>query len=266
MAVSNTKETKLYRLLKCSSSGKVISSKRVRLPGACSPPAHALAFAADGRRLVVAAAAGDIRIVDLDLGVAKEKKDGTAAGGGVGRLVHCFEEHVDGVKPGGGDEGILPVSAVTLSASGKWLVSASVSGVVYVFDLVGLRHHWTAPRYMCMSAVGGYVVGGLLRGTESLPRALLLCLRPGLLFWAIYPVDYLTVTFSASLHVIRYFRLLSLIWSLFVAVGIPAGCDCLLQSKFYRYGCRCVTRAASRPANIPSVEVPQALHMIALPN
>lgn len=152
MAVSNTKETKLYRLSKkVSSSEKALSSKRVRLPGSCSPPAHALAFTPDGRRLVVVAAAGDIRIVDL--GVANEKRgskaDGTpTGGGGVVRLMHCFEEHVDGVKPGGGDEGVLPVSAVTLSANGKWLVSASVSGVVYVFDLVGLRHHWTAPRYM----------------------------------------------------------------------------------------------------------------------
>ena len=126
-----------------------MSSKRFRLPGACAPPAHALAFTPDGRRLVVAAAAGDIRVVDL--GIGKEERDGgtaddAAGGGGGARLVHCFEEHVDGVKPGGGDEGLLPVSALTLSANGKWLVSASVSGVVYVFDLVGLRHHWTIPR------------------------------------------------------------------------------------------------------------------------
>ncbi|CAN0536269.1 unnamed protein product, partial [Ectocarpus sp. 8 AP-2014] len=127
VAVSNTKETKLYRISRVSSSGKALSGKRVRLPGTCSPPAHALAFTRDGRRLVVAAAAGDIRIVDLD-----------AAEEAGARLVHCFEEHVDGVRPGGGDEGALPVSAITLSANGKWLVSCSVSGVVYVFDLVGL--------------------------------------------------------------------------------------------------------------------------------
>ncbi len=196
MAVSNTKETKLYRLQlskvsppsssssSCSSSRKAVvpasmssnsNSKRLRLPGACSPPAHALAFTPDGCRLVIAAAAGDIRVVDLGIDKAEaEREGGTAeterergrddAAGGLGlglglgggrarlaRLEHCFEEHVDGVKvkPGGGDEGSLPVSAITLSANGKWLVSASVSGVVYVFDLVGLRHHWTIPRYVC---------------------------------------------------------------------------------------------------------------------
>lgn len=173
MAVSNTKETKLYRLSKVSPSGKALSSKRVRLPGACSPPAHALAFTSDGRRLVVAAAAGDIRIVDLS--AAKEKKDGATGGGGVGRLVHCFEEHVDGVSPGGGDEGALPVAAVTLSANGKWLVSASVSGVVYVFDLVGLRHHWTAPRYVhasvCRLLRRAHKIGEGLPGV--FPRAFL---------------------------------------------------------------------------------------------
>ncbi|CAN0574839.1 unnamed protein product, partial [Ectocarpus sp. 12 AP-2014] len=152
VAVSNTKETKLYRISRVSSSGKALSGKRVRLPGTCSPAAHALAFTRDGRRLVVAAAAGDIRVVDLD--AAEEDKGNdtdiskTAAerAGAGARLVHCFEEHVDGVRTGGGDEGALPVSAITLSANGKWLVSCSVSGVVYVFDLVGLRHHWTAPR------------------------------------------------------------------------------------------------------------------------
>lgn len=131
--------------------------RRVRLPGTCSPPAHALVFTSDNRRLVVAAAAGDIRIVDLgeDLGRAGDRAQGKgdslrAAGP---HLVHCFEEHVDGVSPGGGDEGAVPVSVVTLSASGRWLASASVSGVVYVFDLVGLRHHWTAPRYATLRAV-----------------------------------------------------------------------------------------------------------------
>lgn len=97
----------------------------------------------------MAAASGDIRIVDLGLGdgtppdaAAGRNKNETGA-----RLVHCFEEHVDGVQPGrGGDDGALPVSAIALSASGKWLVSASVSGVVYVFDLARLRHHWTASR------------------------------------------------------------------------------------------------------------------------
>lgn len=164
MAVSNAKETKLYRISRVSSPGKggvFMSSKRVRLPGTCSPPAHVLAFTPDGRRLVIAAAAGDIRIVELaaPLGIT-DKARGTAndaaAGGGSGggaSLVHCFEEHVDGVALGGGGDGdgdgdaALPVSALTISANGKWLVSAAVSGVVYVFDLVGLRHHWTVPRY-----------------------------------------------------------------------------------------------------------------------
>lgn len=149
VAVSNTKETKLYRLQTSSSSAGRVSAKRVRLPGACAPPAHALAFTSDGRKLVLAAAAGDIRVVDLgNQGGTKaragDRGDDVVRAGP--RLVHCFDEHIDGVLPGGGDEGALPVSAMTLSASGKWLVSASVSGVVYVFDLVGMRHHWTAPR------------------------------------------------------------------------------------------------------------------------
>ncbi|CAM9326903.1 unnamed protein product [Ectocarpus sp. 6 AP-2014] len=161
VAVSNTKETKLYRISRVSSSGKALSGKRVRLPGTCSPPAHALAFTRDGRRLVVAAAAGDIRIVDLDAaeedkGSGPDISKATAGRAGAGaRLVHCFEEHVDGVRPGGGDEGALPVSAITLSANGKWLVSCSVSGVVYVFDLVGLRHHWTAPSFSASQRVAG---------------------------------------------------------------------------------------------------------------
>ncbi|CAN0365799.1 unnamed protein product, partial [Scytosiphon promiscuus] len=122
------------------------------LPGSCCPPAHALAFTPDGQRLVLAAASGDIRVVDLDLAngtphdaAAERPKLGAGA-----RLVHCFEEHVDGVEPGtgGGDEGALPVSSISVSASGKWLVSASVSGAVYVFDLARLRHHWTASRWV----------------------------------------------------------------------------------------------------------------------
>lgn len=184
MAVSNTKETKLYRLSRVSSPGKAgvfMSSKRVRLPGTCSPPAHALAFTPDGRRLVVAAAPGDIRIVDLTTpSGASEKergrgtaKDPAAGGVGVARLVHCFEEHVDGVSIGGGggggdgdgDDAALPVSAVTLSANGKWLVSASVSGVVYVFDLVRLRHHWTVPRYARAEQVDSVAVVSV--GTAS---------------------------------------------------------------------------------------------------
>lgn len=176
MAVSNAKETKLYRISKVSSPGKggvLTSSKRIRLPGACSPPAHVLAFTPGGRRLVVAAATGDIRVVDLAtaLGIADKERGtanaaaATAAGGGA-RLVHCFEEHVDGVALGGrlggdgdgdGDgDAALPVSALSVSANGKWLVSASVSGVVYVFDLVGLRHHWTAPRYACAQSIKSF--------------------------------------------------------------------------------------------------------------
>lgn len=146
MAVSNTKQTKLYLLTNISSTDEgPISVKRVRLPGTCSPPAHALAFAADGRRLVIAAAAGDIRVVDLGH-VRAAMDEGANMGSAITHLVHCFEEHVDGVRPGGGDEGEVPVSAVTLSATGKWLVSSSVSGVVYVFNLVEMRHHWTLPR------------------------------------------------------------------------------------------------------------------------
>lgn len=158
MAVSTTKETKVYRLSKSKapSRGKtsgmptITTSKRVRLPRACSPPAHALAFTPDGRRLVLAAASGDIRIVDLGLGdgAPHDAAAGGAKAGAGARLVHCFEEHVDGVQGGGGgdDEGAVPVSAIALSASEKWLVSASVSGVVYVFDLARLRHHWTVSR------------------------------------------------------------------------------------------------------------------------
>eukprot|EP00903_Cladosiphon_okamuranus_P017749 g16338.t1 len=169
VAVSNTKETKLYRIFKVASPGKggvCMSSKRIRLPGICSPPAHVLAFTSDGRRLVVAAAAGDIRVVELrtSVGIA-DKESGAAnasavvaAAGGGARLVHCFEEHVDGVALGDGDDGdgdaALPVSALTVSANGKWLVSASVSGVVYVFDLVGLRHHWTVPSFSTNRVVG----------------------------------------------------------------------------------------------------------------
>ncbi|CAM9496327.1 unnamed protein product, partial [Hapterophycus canaliculatus] len=124
VAVSTTKETKVYRLSK--SKSMTTTSKRVRLPGACSPPAHALAFTRDGRRLVIAAASGDIRIVDLDPhvgdGTPHDAAAGRARAGAGARLVHCFEEHVDGVQPGGGgiDEGALPVSAIAPSASGKW--------------------------------------------------------------------------------------------------------------------------------------------------
>lgn len=93
---------------------------------------------------MVAATAGDIRVVDLD--VEHEADVGGSGMEAGAQLVHCFEEHVDGVRPGCDDEGALPVSAVTLSASGKWLASSSVSGVVHVFDLVGQRHHWMVPR------------------------------------------------------------------------------------------------------------------------
>lgn len=146
--MSNTKETKVYRLSNVSSSGAPITARRLRLPGACAPPAHALAFTPDGRRLIVAAAAGDIRVVDL---VVEHEAASVVGGGGrdakaEAQLVHCFEEHVDGVKPGVDDEGAVPVSAVALSANGKWMVSSSVSGVVHVFDLMGLRHHWVIPR------------------------------------------------------------------------------------------------------------------------
>lgn len=136
--MANTKETKIYRLEGIGSEGP-ISARRVRMPGSCSPPAHALAFSPDSGRLIIAAAGGDIRIVDLC------DESGAVKPGAI-RLTHCFEEHVDGVGPGGGGDLALPVSAVTLSANGKWLVSSSASGVVYVFDLAELRHYWTVPR------------------------------------------------------------------------------------------------------------------------
>ncbi|CAN0277610.1 unnamed protein product, partial [Scytosiphon promiscuus] len=58
VAVSTTKETKVYSLSKSKapSQGKILgaptitTSKRVRLPGSCCPPAHALAFTPDGQR------------------------------------------------------------------------------------------------------------------------------------------------------------------------------------------------------------------------
>lgn len=100
-----------------------------------------------------------MRVVDLGGEVPPGGEDGrdpaawgVGAGAGVGggaRLVHCFEEHVDGVGTGAGDrddQGALPVSAVRVSACGKWMASASLSGVVHVFDLSRLRHHWTVPR------------------------------------------------------------------------------------------------------------------------
>lgn len=156
--MSTTRETKVYALSKSSKSSSLapaaistISPRRLRLPGSCSPPAHALTFTPDGRRLVIAAAGGDIRIVDLGVGDgnggASGGGKGKSVGGGEGaRLVHCFEEHIDGVRPGGGDQGAVPVMTVAVSASGQWLVSASLSGVVYVFNLVKLRHHWAVPR------------------------------------------------------------------------------------------------------------------------
>lgn len=153
MAVSNTTETKLYRIASSTTAtSNRLSPKRLRLPGVCSPPAHALAFTSDGSRLIIAAEEGDIRVVDLGLVPSRDEKVGASGDRGSDthsepRLVHCFEEHVDGVGPGGGDGGAVPISALTLSASGKWLVSTSVSGVVYVFNLASLQHHWTAPRY-----------------------------------------------------------------------------------------------------------------------
>ena len=138
MAVSDTKKTKLYRLEGLASTGPA-SATRVRMPGSCSPPAHALAFAPDGRRLVIAAASGDIHIVDLADDAGEVKPSAI-------RLTHVFDEHVDGVRPGGGEAGLVPVTMVKLSANGKWLASASLSGTVYVFDLEGLRHHWALPR------------------------------------------------------------------------------------------------------------------------
>lgn len=133
--MSNTKETKLFRLEGIATKAP-ISARRVRMPGSCSPSAHVLAFSPDSARLIVAASGGDIRIIDLcdDSGTVKP---------GAIRLTHCFEEHVDGVGPGGG---ALPLSAVTVSANGKWLVSSSASGVVYVFDLAEFRHYWSVPR------------------------------------------------------------------------------------------------------------------------
>ncbi|CAM9633408.1 unnamed protein product [Laminaria digitata] len=43
---------------------------------------------------------------------------------------------------------------VAVSASGQWLVSASLSGVVYVFNLVKLRHHWAVPRFSTHRVLG----------------------------------------------------------------------------------------------------------------
>lgn len=153
IAVSNTRATKVYRIGKPASPGGSLSAKRVRLPGDCTPPAHALSFTADGRRLIVAAAAGDIRIVDLGGSSKHGGGDGTGVPVDLGsgaRLVHCFEEHIDGVRLGGNsasrDEGAVPIWAVTLSVCGKWMASASASGVVHVFDMTTLRHHWTLPR------------------------------------------------------------------------------------------------------------------------
>lgn len=159
VAVSNTRATKVYRIGKPASPGQPLTAKKVRLPGNCTPPAHALSFTADGRRLIVAAAGGDIRIVDL-AGTCKSggdsklgaglRKDSTSNLGAEACLVHCFEEHVDGVSVGGSgtfrDEGAVPIRAVTVSVCGKWMASASTSGVVHVFDLTTLRHHWTLPR------------------------------------------------------------------------------------------------------------------------
>lgn len=152
--MSTTKETKVYVLSKSGKSSSLapptISPRRLRLPGSCSPPAHALAFTPDGRRLIIATAGDDIRLVDLGDGHGTRGAPGGGKGKSVGgegpRLVHCFEEHLDGVRPGGGDEGAVPVMMLAVSASGQWLVSASLSGVVYVFDLVKLRHHWAVPR------------------------------------------------------------------------------------------------------------------------
>lgn len=151
--MSNTRATKVYRIGKPASPGGQLSVKRVRLPGDCTPPAHVLSFTADGRTLVIATAGGDIRIVDLGGNSKRGDRDGTEAPVDLGsgaRLVHCFEEHVDGVRSGGSsvsrDEGAVPIWAVTLSVCGKWMTSASASGVVHVFDLTTLRHHWTLPR------------------------------------------------------------------------------------------------------------------------
>lgn len=151
--MSNTRGTKLYRLRESDSSGGPLIASRVKLTGNLTPPAHALAFTADGRRLVVAAAAGDILVVELRGDSQPGGNDGShslATVGSAARLLHRFEEHVDGVGTGGGgastNEGAVPISAVTLSVCGKWLVSASVSGVVHVFDLTTFRYHWTLPR------------------------------------------------------------------------------------------------------------------------
>lgn len=137
VALSNTRETKVYRLQSSGPAASELSAKRLRLPGACSPAAHALAFTPDSRQLLVAAADGDIRLVDLSGALPP-------ASGSGGELAHCLEELLDEAEDGGARG--LPVCGMTLSPCGRWLGTRSVEGAVHVFDLKELRHHWKVPR------------------------------------------------------------------------------------------------------------------------
>ncbi|CAM9400784.1 unnamed protein product [Choristocarpus tenellus] len=134
IAVSTSLHTKVFRLGRRARPVRSIS-----LPSNCAPASNAIIFSPDGGRLILAAAAGDIRIVSLG-------KKNDLGDSGV-KLVHCFKEHVDGVGVEWKDEGAVPVVAMCISACGRWLASRSLTGVVHVFDLLTLEHHWTLPRF-----------------------------------------------------------------------------------------------------------------------
>lgn len=151
VALSNTSETKVYRLAQPTIPGAPLSAKRIRLPRSCTPPALALAFTRDARRLIVASAAGDIRIVDLAAEVRAPSKEGNPElfSDERAKLVHYFEEHandVSGETANAREYGVVPVTSLSVSACGDWLAAALASGVVHVFNLERLQHHWMIPR------------------------------------------------------------------------------------------------------------------------
>lgn len=105
-----------------------------------------MAFGPDNRKLFIAACSGDLRVVDLGGNVGTERSSDIAGQFRLdAQLEHCFEEHVEGVGRNAKHEGAVPVAALSLSPCGRWLASGSVTGVVHVFDLAKMAHHWTVP-------------------------------------------------------------------------------------------------------------------------
>ncbi|KAG5180826.1 quinon protein alcohol dehydrogenase-like superfamily [Tribonema minus] len=133
-AVSTVRGTRLItfpRSRPTATGAERIQAGSMAVPRIAAAPAHKLAFAPDGRRLVAAAAGGRLVVTEiLEEGKARVK-------------AHALRPP-EGGDGGGHDE--EPCAQLAISRDGQWVAAADTCGGLHVYSLDTLRHHWAVPR------------------------------------------------------------------------------------------------------------------------